>query len=267
MSVFDTIKKLFGGTRNTETRSNLDQPGIVDSSITSDAPDVALEQSWNRRDAYWAALGNVENDVLGHMISPSLRGGPFWPTMRQAYRVIRCDNTIIIATDGMSDPFEGISGSGNGFEMELFIETPDVLPQHVGEPGDISELSKDWAFALISHVAGIVADAGGITGQLEVYGVLSMELPGVSQSHALSTQLPDGYVTDDDCLGILLGVPVLVFPNRIDDMPLSSVTVVPITLIMASELQQLRSGGAEARKALVGELLKSGRNHFSSFQS
>lgn len=97
--------------------------------------------------------------------------------------------------------------------------------------------------------------------------MLSMELPGVSQSHAIGAQVPQHYVTADDCVGILLGVPVTAFPNRIEDMPLSPIMMVPVTLIEACELQALRDGGTEARRALADTLAQSRRHHLSSLHA
>lgn len=262
MRIFDRFRKIMGGQATTDTDQNT--VGASGSNVPSyDRNEAAFEQSCARRDAYWATVGTVEQDVLGHLISPGLTGGPAWPTTRQAYRVVRRPDSIIIATDGMSDPFDDPAEKENGFGMELFVETPDVLPEHAGKAGDISGLSGSWTFELVSHVAGTVAEAGGIVGQLKRHGVLSMELPGVSQSHAIGTQVPQRYVTADDCVGILLGVPVVGFPTRIEDMPFSPVIMVPVTLIAADALETLRQGNAAARKALADQLVQSGRHHVS----
>lgn len=230
--------------------------------------DDAASRSFDRRHAYWSAVGTVESDVLGHLISPSLMGGPAWPTTRQAYRVVRRHDTIVIASDGMSDPFDSPDAEPvNGFGMELFVETPDIAPDHAGQPGDISGITRSWAFELVSHVAGTVAGAGGILGQLERYGVVSMELPGVSRSSSLGPQIPPGYATTDDSLGVLLGAPVAGFPARIDDMPLSPVSMVPVTLVTADELETLRRGGTDARSTLATALADSGRHHVTRFPS
>jgi len=227
---------------------------------------AAFQQSCVRRDAYWASIGTLENDVLVPLVSPSFRGGPAWPTTRQAYRVIRRPNTIVIATDGMSDPFDPPAiGAGNGFGMELFIETASIATEHAGTAGDITAMSRSWAFELLKHLAGEVADAGGITERLQRHGPLSMELPGVSHSHAIGSQLPARFVTADDSIGILLGVQVVGFPTQIKDMPLSPVEMVPVTLITAQELEEIRAGGATARRALVAKLIQTGRNHQSNF--
>lgn len=215
-------------------------------------------------DRHWGAVGTVEQDVLSYLISPSLSGGPYWPSTRQAYRVIRRGDAVIIATDGLSDPFDDTEGMGNGFEMELFVETADIPEQARGAVGEVDPLKRSWAFELVENVARTVADAGGITAQLDQHGALSLEIPGFSQSHHLSDQLPGHFVTDDDAIGVLLGGPEPDFPTRLDDMPLSPVRLVPVVLITASELEYVRSGGRGAREELVSRLAAAGVGHRSS---
>lgn len=219
-------------------------------------------------DRHWQAVGHCEQDVLGFAISPSFMGGPHWPSTRQAYRIVRRGNAIILATEGLSDPFDDVEGDdlGNGFEMELFIETPDIPDHAQGAPGDVYPFADSWTFELLRCVAGTVADAGGYRSRLERYGVLSLELPGVSQSRAMSEQLPAHFVSADDCAGVLIGGPAADFPTRLDDMPLSPVSLVPVVLITASELEYLRNGGAQAREDLVARLNAAGLGHVSYLQ-
>lgn len=253
MGLFDRLRGVLGG--------KPEAPGADESSAAiagANPPDddtAAFEQSFNRRYEFWRGVGALEDDVLTHLISPSFTGGPSWPTTRQAYRVVRRPGgAIVIATDGLSDPFSGVVGAGNGFEMELFVETTDIAQELHGGPGDVAPLARSWAFELVSQVAGSVAGAGGIVPQLDRYGVLSMELPGVSQSASIAAQLPKGYVTEDDALGILIGAPAPDFPTTIADMPLSPVRIVPVVLVTASELGVLRAGGAQARRELAEQL-------------
>lgn len=263
MGLWDRIRQLAGGGIGITPAAA--QEGAAAKAGEGRTVDAAFAQSWQARDAFWAGVGRVEKDVLGHLISPGLMGGPQWPTTRQAYRVVRREGSIVIATDGLSDPFDD-GREGNGFGMELFVETADILPDHAGRPGDVSRLSESWAFELVSHVAGTVAGAGGISAQLDKYGVLSMELPGVSQSRAIGKQVPARYVTEDDSLGVLIGMPVEGFPVTVEGMPLSTVRVVPVTIITAAELEALRTGGAGARRALAEELARRGNHHRSALR-
>ncbi|KAF2407558.1 Suppressor of fused protein (SUFU) [Pseudomonas antarctica] len=258
------FKKLFGAAKKPEAEAALPTP--VDPVETpADAANTAVRiASEECLDRHWQAVGTVERDVLTYMISPSFTGGPHWPSTRQAYRVVRRDGAIILATEGLSDPFDDAEGLGNGFEMELFLETADIPNDARGELGDVDPLRRSWAFELIEHVAKTVANAGGITHQLDNHGVLSLELPGFSLSHQMSEQVPKLFVTDDDAAGVLLGGPEPDFPTRLEDMPLSPVRLVPVVLITASELEYVRSGGRAAREDLVERLKAAGVGHTSS---
>ena len=230
------------------------------------ATQAAREASADCLDRHWQGVGAVEQDVLGYLISPSFTGGPQWPSTRQAYRVVRRGESILLATEGLSDPFDDVEGMGNGFEMELFLETADI-PEHArGKPGDVDPLKYSWAFELLQHVAGTVADAGGIVEQIEQHGVLSLELPGVSQSQHIGEQLTAHFVSDDDTVGVLLGGPAADFPMRLDDMPLSPVSLIPVVLITAGELDYVRTGGRAARENLVQRLQAAGVGHRSDLQ-
>ncbi|AOE79351.1 Suppressor of fused protein (SUFU) [Pseudomonas lurida] len=255
------FKKLFGSS----TKS--DVPAPTPNAAESPEPDAANQAARvataDCLDRHWQSVGTVEKDVLAYLISPSLTGGPYWPSTRQAYRVVRRGNNIVLATDGLSGPFDDAEGLGNGFEMELFLETADIPDKARGTLGDVDPLRHSWAFELLEHVAKTVANAGGITHPLENHGVLSLELPGFSQSHLMSDQLSDLFVTADDAAGVLLGGPAPDFPTRLDDMPLSPVQLVPVVLITAAELEYVRTGGRAAREDLVARLQAAGVGHVS----
>ncbi|AKS09805.1 suppressor of fused domain protein [Pseudomonas trivialis] len=255
------FKKLFGSSKKPDAPDSPTQADLPDADAANLAARLASAECLDR---HWQSVGTVEKDVLAYLISPSLTGGPYWPSTRQAYRVVRRDHSIVLATDGLSDPFDDAEGLGNGFEMELFLETADIPENARGTLGDVDPLRHSWAFELLEHVAKTVANAGGITQQLESHGVLSLELPGFSQSHLMSDQLPQMFATADDAAGVLLGGPAPDFPTRLDDMPLSPVHLVPVVLITAAELEYVRTGGRSAREDLVARLQAAGVGHVSS---
>ncbi|AHL35197.1 hypothetical protein CD58_21020 [Pseudomonas brassicacearum] len=261
------FKKLLGSLKGPEPQDAQPTPqsNELGDLTEAEAANLAIREAGEAcLDRHWRSVGTVERDVLAYLISPTFSGGPYWPSTRQAYRVVRRGDTIILATEGLSDPFDDTEGMGNGFEMELFIETADIPEHAYGPLGEVDPFKRSWAFEVIENVAKTVADAGGITHQLEQHGTLSLELPGVSQSHHMSDQLPQLFVTDDDAAGVLLGAPEPDFPTQLDDMPLSPVTLVPVVLITAAELEYVRSGGRAAREDLVSRLKAAGVGHLSS---
>lgn len=227
--------------------------------------EAARSATFARRDAFWAGIGTVESDVLGNLISPSFTGGPHWPTTRQAYRVVRRPQSILLATDGMSDPFDRGDTERNGFGMELFIETADIDSAFRGEPGNIARLKESWAFQILMNVGQTVAGAGGITERLEQYGTLSIEIPGVGASQSMVRQLPEGYIAGDESLGILLGNPAPDFDTVIADMPLSPVRMVPVVILREDELSAIREGGRQARDDIAARLAALPSGHRCTF--
>lgn len=70
-----------------------------------------LERSTAARKDTWQELGTVEPLVLNDSANPALLGGPKWPALRQAFRVVRprMGGNVILASDGLSDPFDDVT--------------------------------------------------------------------------------------------------------------------------------------------------------------
>jgi len=80
-------------------------PQADDAVVGKQAGAQMLATACAARDAFYASLGSMDSDVLTPLINPAFSGGPRWPSLRQAWRVIRKPDSIIIASDGLSDPF------------------------------------------------------------------------------------------------------------------------------------------------------------------
>ena len=81
-------------------------PQPDDAVVGKEAGAQMLATACAARDAFYASLGAMDADVLAPLVNPAFMGGPRWPSLRQAWRVIRRADSIIIASDGLSDPFE-----------------------------------------------------------------------------------------------------------------------------------------------------------------
>ncbi len=78
------------------------------------------EASCAARGACWQTVGQVDSDVLAHLINPAFVGAPRWPALRQAFTVVRRPETqtVVLASDGLSDPWDGDSNpTVPGFAM------------------------------------------------------------------------------------------------------------------------------------------------------
>lgn len=98
-----------------------------DASATADAdaPDPAFERmlaaASEARAAAYARLGTLDDDVLMPLVNPAFMGGPAWPAFRQAWRVVRRPGSTLVASDGLSDPFED-DQTPLGFRVEVCAE-------------------------------------------------------------------------------------------------------------------------------------------------
>lgn len=75
-------------------------------------------------------------------------GGPAWPNTRQAFVVARRPRGLLVASDGLSDPFDDEDDcQQNGLGHEFFATTPDPI-DHV--PGS-------WLFDLVWQMSQFAA--------------------------------------------------------------------------------------------------------------
>ncbi|NKY19665.1 hypothetical protein [Tsukamurella spumae] len=202
-------------------------------------------------DAYWAGIGEVDPDVITYLLNPMFSGAPAWPNTRQAYRVVRTPSTVILASDGLADP-EGRDGeSFPGFGCEVFLETPDLCG------ADFEEIKSSPHFQVIQNFAQNVANSQGISGALEEYGVLSIELPVDIGESPMATE----YGTVGCLVGLPSGRPATV------DSPVGRVDIIALTVMTPSELEGVVAGGAPAREEVATARAATGAGHVSTLRA
>ncbi|MBX7077534.1 MAG: hypothetical protein K1X88_00020 [Nannocystaceae bacterium] len=198
----------------------------------ANATHEALTQAWSR----W---GTLDADVLTHLINPAFMGGPRWPAMRQAYRVARRDGAVLLASDGLADPFDDGPTDVNGCGLEFYAITRDPLERVAGS----------WLWDVVWQMSNFAAGHGGIRSLLDELGVLSTELydVGIPAEHAAR------FVNEHGRVGVLLGVADPHVPALVAG-PRSSIRLVAVTLLTLDELALAASGGGAGRARLAGLL-------------
>jgi hypothetical protein len=215
---------------------------------------IARHQTGSRRasraarQAYWSKIGQLEEAKLPS--SNALPETP-WPSGAAGFRVIRTAQSLIIASDGLSDPFGPFSEmpDQNGYGLEVFIEVEgwQALP--------FDAVRKTWGFQAIEALAELCVRAGGLEPALRQYGLLSLALP-------LARGPKDWLEDDPDArLGGLINMPLPPGRATIEDMPLSEVKLVALTLISSAELDECVIDGGQARRALADDLMTTGTAH------
>ena len=202
----------------------------------SDIRDV-LQASFDRREEAWSQWGTVDGDVLSHLINPHFMGGPRWPALRQAFRVVRSPRGILVASDGLSDPFD--SGEGpedvNGFGLECYALSADPIERVPGS----------WLFDLVWQMSQFAAQHGDLAALLDDLGVITTELYDVHIPEEHRSQLvnPEGRV------GVICGVGEPPIPPGVDG-PLSRIRLASVTLLTLSELTYAIERGDSGRREL-----------------
>lgn len=208
-------------------------------------------QVLDHRHAAWAELGTVDDDVISHFLSPTYFGGPAWPTTQQAFLRVRRPASVVLASDGLSDPHDdpqmAVPGL-SGFGVEVFLETDD--PELRSD--ELGAITESWAFELLYEMAQNAAYSGDLADRIDRFGAVSMELPDL--------EVGPGWQTEDGSVGVLMGTPAPDVRSRIET-PTGSVRMVAVTLLRPAELEHVITGRAAGRAEIVRLLVAAGHHH------
>lgn len=210
------------------------------------ADEATLQATYEARDRFVHSLGQADADVLAPLINPSFMGGPMWPDLRQAWRVVRRGANTIIISDGLSDPFSDALDPNVGFGVEVLAETTDALPE---------QLQTTWLFDLVYQVSQQCAAHGGVRDLIEELGLLSLELPMSDVLQAVATR--------NNRAGVLLGLAAPDLETEFE-LPGGMVRVVTAKLLWPSELDHAATSGSAAREDLAQRFASDGTYHRSS---
>jgi hypothetical protein len=214
-------------------------------------PETVLEkhirESQTARDLFWAAIGRVDSDVLAQAIaSRFIADMPVWPSGHESFRIIRTDSTILIATEGLSDPDDGPYQGCNGLGFELFIEAPAVELRH--------PIGSAYLYILTQTARNLV-DAAETLERWRKFQMLSLEIPADKNDQRMVN--PDGqYIA-------LLGMPGFDAAREMTGMPLSPVRAMAVTVVHPADFEKVRGEGSAGRTRLAAALDRAGLAHVS----
>ncbi|MDZ5633633.1 hypothetical protein [Janthinobacterium sp. GMG1] len=226
-------------------------PQPDDAVVGKEAGAQMLATACAARDAFYATLGAMDADVLAPLVNPAFMGGPRWPSLRQAWRVIRRSDSILIASDGLSDPFEDDDDVfvPRGHLLEVCIEAP--LSAFDGK-----EVAHSWLFDLIYQVSQNVADHGSIDLLVQRHGSVSMVLD--------LQDAPKGLEDENEQVGVLLAQGASTIPPSFAT-PYGEVMLLTLTVLQPAELAYISEAEdkAQSRRDLVAALAASPTAHLS----
>ncbi|SMH28521.1 hypothetical protein SAMN06295885_0189 [Rathayibacter oskolensis] len=146
----------------------------------------------------WRAIGELDRTVVVSTEDPGTRGGARWPTDHRAFLRVDRGASVVLATDGLSDPFDRLASPGTGLGLELCLETSALR----GVP--TAELWNHWQFRLLYESARLAAQQGVCC------------RTGLDTALLRGAAAPESWTDRDGAVGVLLGLRGAGLPERMD---------------------------------------------------
>ncbi|MWV57691.1 hypothetical protein [Rathayibacter sp. VKM Ac-2754] len=146
----------------------------------------------------WRGIGELDRTVVVSTEDPGVRGGARWPTDHRAFLRVDRGASVVLATDGLSDPFDRLARPGTGLGLELCLETSALR----GVP--TAELSNHWQFHLLYESARLAA----------LQGICCRA--GIGTSRLTGVAAPGSWTDETGGVGVLLGLRSACLPERME---------------------------------------------------
>jgi len=210
-----------------------------------------FDRSCELRDKHWKSIGEVDPYVMTHVINPAFMGGPAWPAMRQAFMTIHTPERTILASDGLSDPYDDMESNTanaayNGFGLEVYVATEKIT----------GAVNTTWQFQLLYQAAQVMADQGNVISLINDLTYITTEFYDVD--------VPE-FRNADGRVGAFIGLSDPIIPGEVQ-LSLEPVKMVNIKLLTLAELEYVVNNGEEGRAKLAELIIAQGNPTWSSLQ-
>ena len=165
--------------------------------------------------------------------------GPEWPS-DAAWLAMYREGVSRIMSDGLSDPWVEANRPATGLGLEVFVETPDVLP---AADESLLSLADSWMFPMTAEISHTLASYQRLCGKLLAGEPLSLRF---NIEH-----IKDGR----GLVGALLHIPESLAQV---DTALGPIALVAATLLTTDELRWLSGRGEPGRRELLARLYEQG---------
>jgi len=195
--------KCCGGADNDTNDHVLEPLNLMPSHRLHASVEHLVEQSRKARHVAFSSIGRVQDFCIEEDPLDLSQSSSKWPYLTERFQVIHRlrEDTIVLVSDGLSDPFDDLAEDANvnGYGIEFFIETPT---SEIGVSAH--EIKSSWQYQLLFTVCSMAAGHGGIRHMIDYMDILSTEAEGVADA------IPDAYrsehVNSEDRVGALLGL-------------------------------------------------------------
>ena len=209
--------------------------------------DEHFKLSCDKREKFWKSIGELYPDVVASLINPAFMGGPKWPSLRQAHIGIKVKDNTIIASDGLSDPYDDYDTNPenqpyNGLGLELYVVSTSKL-------NDTQAIINSWELSVLRQVSDTAASNPNLINMLTDYKYISITING--------DRLPEGFVDENGSSGVLLGLQSSLVAPKLE-LSIEKISLVNVILLKTKELQYILDNGAKARVEVAEKLTEQG---------
>jgi Suppressor of fused protein (SUFU) len=171
-------------------------------------------------------------------------GGPKWPSMRQSYVIVNSKEGTIIASDGLSDPYDDFDTNSenqpyNGIGCEFYIECDQEIE-------NFEDIKNSWQFSLVYQAAQLGAGNPNISSMIEEYGYISTEL--------YDCTVPKEFINEDERCGVLLGLSSTLVLSQ-TQLSIEKIKLLNVKLLTIKELEYINENGVEGRNQFAKLIL------------
>lgn len=211
-----------------------------------------FDKSCQLRDSYWKSIGEVDPYVMTHAINPAFMGGPVWPSLRQAFLTINTPERTILASDGLSDPYDDMETNEanapyNGFGLEAYVATEKLTVP----------VNTTWQFQLVYQAAQVFANQGNVISLINDLTYVTTEFYDVD--------VPAEFKNAEGRVGVFIGLPDPIIPGEVQ-LSLETVKMVNIKLLTLPELDYVLNNGEEGRAKLAELFIAQGNATWSTLE-
>jgi hypothetical protein len=211
----------------------------------------ALEQAYAAFHAHLMKTEAASADE--HVLVGPMQGEGWhdWPNMRATVTLVRRHMSLIVTTNGLSDPQIGqkkATANGLGFEFYIDIERPAMV-QDTHMP--------QWAVHTLEQLANMAIEWGDVPTLLDQHGYFHVHLP------IEKGLVPAAWQDSEEIAHFIVGIPPgdYLIDSVIEGMPFDPVRFVAVTPITRREAMAIKKNGSDVIHDIVALLQEADYHH------
>jgi hypothetical protein len=196
--------------------------------------------------AFFRTLGKPDEQIWSPTAVPNTPGGPRWPR-QPGWRRIRAGTQTIVASSGLTDPFENAGEPNIGFAVEVGVATNDEIPE---------QLHPSWLLDLAVAVSNQAAIDGRFYLRADKFGAFLFGAPCAPATY-------NNWLDRTGALGFLVGVPIPGVSGTME-LPVANAMFLIAKLLTPAEYEFIGRHGPQGARVVVERFSENQTHHLSS---